>query len=121
MKAFRLKLGMLFTYIGNTSESRIGPARLSLLVLAAWVLACSSAAQAGPHDVFGGLVGAVNQAHSGAVNTGESEEQDTANACATTASACYANDVEPVVQQNCTVCHQQRANGRSARCPSTIY
>ena len=90
MKAFRLKLGMLFTHIGNTSESRIGPARLSLLVLAAWVLACSSAAQAGPHDVFGGLVGAVNQAHSGAVNTAESEEQDTANACATTASACYA-------------------------------
>ena len=107
MKAFRLKLGLLFTYIGNTSESRIGPARLSLLVLAAWVLACSSAAQAGPHDVFGGLVGAVNQAHSGAVNTAESEEQDTANACATTASACYVSDVEPVVQQNCTVCHQR--------------
>ena len=107
MKAFRLKLGMLFTYSGHNSGSRIGSARLSLLVLAAWVLACSSGAQAGPHDVFGGLVGAVNQAHSGAVNTDESEEQDTANACATTASACYASDVEPVVQQNCTVCHQQ--------------
>ena len=97
MKAFRLKLGMLCTYSGHNSGSRIGSARLSLLVLAAWVLACSSAAQAGPHDVFGGLVGAVNQAHSGVAGTDESEEQDTANACATTASACYASDVEPVV------------------------
>ena len=107
MKAFRLKLGMLFKQSGNTSESRIGSGRLGLLALAVWVVASSSGAQAGPHDVFGGLVGAVNQAHSGAVDTAESEEQDTANACATTASACYASDVEPVVQQSCTVCHQQ--------------
>ena len=107
MKAFRLKLRMLFTHSGNNFASRIGPARLSLLVLTAWVVASSSSVQAGPHDVFGGLVGALNQAHSGVVGTAESEEEDTANACATTARACYFSDVERVVQQNCTVCHQQ--------------
>ena len=96
---------MAFKRAVNLAKQRKGAARCGLALLATCVFAGGAAVQAGPHDAFGGLMGVVSQARSGAVDT-ESLGEDSAGACAT-ANSCYISEVEPVVQQSCAVCHQQ--------------
>ena len=105
MRDLHLEPGMAFKRAVNLAKQRKGAARCGLALLATCVFAGGAAVQAGPHDAFGGLMGVVSQARSGAVDT-ESLGEDSAGACAT-ANSCYISEVEPVVQQSCAVCHQQ--------------
>ena len=105
MRDLHLEPGMAFKRAVNLAKQRKGAARCGLALLATCVFAGGAAVQAGPHDAFGGLMGVVSQARSGAVDT-ESDGEDSAGACAT-ANSCYISEVEPVVQQSCAVCHQQ--------------
>ena len=95
---------------------RTPPIQAALRVLAAGALVASLSAPntlADPHAAFGGLINTVNQVRSGAEidpdTQGGSGDEDGASTegCNTTASACYINVVDPVVQQSCIGCHQQ--------------
>jgi hypothetical protein len=96
---------MAFKRTANLAKRRKGAARCGLALLAACLLVGGAGVQAGPHDAFGGLLGVVSQARSGAVDT-ETDGEDAAGACAT-ANSCYISEVEPVVQESCAMCHQQ--------------
>ncbi|MDG1064722.1 MAG: hypothetical protein P8O91_00785, partial [Luminiphilus sp.] len=96
---------MAFKRTVNLAKRRKGAARCGLALLAACLLVGGAGVQAGPHDAFGGLLGVVSQARSGAVDT-ETDGEDAAGACAT-ANSCYISEVEPVVQESCAMCHQQ--------------
>ena len=74
MRDLHLEPGMAFKRAVNLAKQRKGAARCGLALLATCVFAGGAAVQAGPHDAFGGLMGVVSQARSGAVDT-ESEEK----------------------------------------------
>lgn len=67
----------------------------------------SNPSNADPHAVFGGLLRAVEGARSGEDYTVGSKS----------AQSFYVSEVEPLVQQNCLVCHQegQTADQQGAR------
>jgi hypothetical protein len=105
MRDLHLEPGMAFEKTVKAPKRPKETARHWLLLLAAFVCVGGSGVQAGPHDAFGGLLGVVSQARSGAVDT-ETDGEDAAGACAT-ANSCYISEVEPVVQESCAMCHQQ--------------
>jgi hypothetical protein len=105
MRDLHLEPGMAFEQTVKAPKRPKETARHWLLLLAAFVCVGGSGVQAGPHDAFGGLLGVVSQARSGAVDT-ETDGEDAAGACAT-ANSCYISEVEPVVQESCAMCHQQ--------------
>jgi hypothetical protein len=105
MRDLHLEPGMAFKRTVNLAKRRKGAARFGLALLAACLLVGGAGVQAGPHDAFGGLLGVVSQARSGAVDI-ETDGDDAAGACAT-ANSCYISEVEPVVQESCAMCHQQ--------------
>ena len=69
MRDLHLEPGMAFKRAVNLAKQRKGAARCGLALLATCVFAGGAAVQAGPHDAFGGLMGVVSQARSGAVDT----------------------------------------------------
>jgi hypothetical protein len=60
---------------------------------------------ANPHAAFSGLLDTVSEVRAGSEI--ESGDGASAEACDTSAKACYISDVDPVVQQSCVVCHQE--------------
>jgi len=60
---------------------------------------------ANPHAAFNDLLDTVSGVRAGSAV--ESGDGSAAEACDTTAKACYISDVDPVVQQSCVVCHQE--------------
>ena len=71
----------------------------------ALVMAPMSAVHANPHAAFNSLLDTVSEVRAG--SDIESGDGSSAEACDTTARACYISDVDPVVQQSCVVCHQE--------------
>ncbi|MBT3409445.1 MAG: hypothetical protein HN430_01960, partial [Halieaceae bacterium] len=71
----------------------------------ALVMAPMSAVHANPHAAFNSLLDTVSEVRAGSEI--ESGDGSSAEACDTTAKACYISDVDPVVQQSCVVCHQE--------------
>ncbi|MBT6038012.1 MAG: DUF1588 domain-containing protein, partial [Halieaceae bacterium] len=74
------------------------------LLCIACAIAPLAAVHANPHVAFNSLLDTVSEVRAGSEI--ESGDGSAAEACDTTAKACYISDVDPVVQQSCVVCHQ---------------
>ena len=86
MRDLHLEPGMAFKRTVNLAKRRKDAARCGLALLAVCVFAGVAGVQAGPHDAFGGMLGVVSQARSGAEDTTALQSEDSSENCATASS-----------------------------------